>query len=269
MTKSDDELEKLEQELEDTRAALAQSEKMARLGNLVAGVAHEINTPIGSIHSNSDLMMRALEKLQKIVDDAPELSENRELGRVLDALTSIGTVNQTACQRIVAIVRSLKTFVRLEQRQCTRADIHEELETTLTLVRHELKNRITVVREFGELPQIECLANQVNQVFLNLLVNASQAIEGKGEIRIATRNLGDRVEIAFSDTGSGIRPEHLDQLFEPGFTTKDVGVGSGLGLAICYKIIEAHGGRIEVESELGRGTTFTIMLPVHAPDPPD
>ena len=148
MTKSDDELEKLEHELEDTRAALAQSEKMARLGNLVAGVAHEINTPIGSIHSNSDLMMRALEKLQKVVDDAPELSENRELGRILDALTSIGTVNQTACQRIVAIVRSLKTFVRLEDRQCTRADIHEELETTLTLVHHELKNRITVVREF-------------------------------------------------------------------------------------------------------------------------
>ena len=163
-------------------------------------------------------------------------------------------------------MRSLKTFVRLEERHCTRADIHEELETTLALVQHELKNRISVVREFGELPQIKCLPNQVNQVFLNLLVNVSQAIDGKGEIRIATRNLGDRVEIAFSDTGSGIRPDHLDQLFEPGFTTKEVGVGSGLGLAICYKIIEAHGDRIEVESELGRGTTFTVMLPVTAPD---
>ena len=181
MEPAESELKKLEQELEDTRAALAQSEKMARLSNLIAGVAHEINTPIGSIHSNSDLMVRALEKLQKIVDDTPLLSENRELGRILDALTSIGTVNQTACQRIVAIVRSLKTFVRLEERQCTRADIHEELETTLTLVHHELKNRVTVVRELSELPQIECLPNQFG--------SSSRCSRGSREIPVSSSRL--------------------------------------------------------------------------------
>jgi len=259
------ELEAIQQELAAAEAALVQSEKMASLGHLVAGVAHEINTPVGSIHANSDLMVRALEKLRKILDDAPELAGQKELTRILDALENIGRVNQTACQRIVSIVRSLKSFARLEEPECRQADIHEEIESALTLVHHELKNRIDIERDYGELPQVECFPNHLNQVFMNLLVNASQAIEGKGRIRIATESEDDNVHIVFEDSGSGIRPENLDKIFEPGFTTKDVEHGTGLGLSICCKIIRAHHGDIAVVSELGKGTTFTITLPVHAP----
>ncbi len=276
MTKPEDsELEAVKQKLERVEAALVQSEKMASLGNLVAGVAHEINTPVGSIHANSDLMVRALEKLRKIFDNAPELEGQdgqdgqhvkRELTRILDALENVGRVNQTACQRIVSIVRSLKSFARLEEPECRRADIHEEIDSALTLVHHELKTRIEVERDYGELPDVDCFPGPLNQVFMNLLVNAAQAIEGKGRIRITTRAEGDHVRIAFTDSGSGIRPENIDQVFEPGFTTKVVGDGTGLGLAICYKIIHAHHGDIKVESELGEGATFTITLPVRAPE---
>ncbi len=275
MKREDSELEAVKQQLEKAEAALVQSEKMASLGNLVAGVAHEINTPVGSIHANSDLMVRALEKLRKIFDNAPELEGQdgqdgqhvkRELTRILDALENVGRVNQTACQRIVSIVRSLKSFARLEEPECRRADMHEEIDSALTLVHHELKTRIEVERDYGELPDVDCFPGPLNQVFMNLLVNAAQAIEGKGRIRITTRAEGDHVRIAFTDSGSGIRPENIDQVFEPGFTTKGVGDGTGLGLAICYKIIPAHHGDIEVESELGEGATFTVTLPVRAPE---
>ena len=269
MTKpADTELEAVQQKLERVEAALVQSEKMASLGNLLAGVAHEINTPVGSISSNSDLLMRAVAKLRKLVDHAPELrgqDVQGKLTRILEALEGVSRVNETACERIVSIVRSLKSFSRLEEPTC-KASIHEEIEAALTLVHHELKTRIDVERDYGELPDVECVSGQLNQVFMNLLVNASQAIEGKGRIRITTRAEGDHVRIAFEDSGSGIRPENLDRVFEPGFTTKVAGDGTGLGLAICYKIIHAHHGNIEVESELGEGATFTVTLPVRAPE---
>ena len=262
MTKPEDaELQSIKQKLDRAEAALVHSEKMASLGNLVAGLAHEINTPVGSIHANSDLMVRALEKLRKILDDAPE----GELTRILDVLENVGRVNQTACQRIVSIVKSLKSFTRLRKPECRQADMHEEIDSALTLVHHELKTRIKVERDYGELPDIDCFAGHLSQVFMNLLVNAAQAIEGKGCIRITTRAEGDHVRIAFKDSGSGIRPENVDKVFEPGFTTKVVGDGTGLGLAICYKIIHAHHGDIKVDSRLGKGATFTITLPVRAP----
>jgi signal transduction histidine kinase len=240
---------------------------MASLGNLVAGVAHEINTPVGSINSNSDVMVRALEKLRHFLEEAPtEVRDNHELARTLSVLENIGKVNQTACDRIVRIVRSLRNFARLDESERKKVDIHEGLESTLTLVHHELKNRIEVARDYGDLPEIECSPNQLNQVFMNMLVNASQAIKGKGTITIRTHTEGDHVTIAFIDTGIGIRPENLDKIFDPGFTTKGVGVGSGLGLPICYKIVKEHGGRIDVESEFGRGTTFKVTLPIAEPE---
>lgn len=271
MSIRDPELTELEQtkvKLERAEAALVQSEKMASLGNLVAGVAHEINTPVGSIHSNSDLMVRALEKLRKILLDAPELAGGdvpAELTRILDALENVGRVNQTACQRIVSLVRSLKSFARLEEPQCRRADIHEEIEAALTLVQYELKHRIEIVRDYGELPSVECFPNQLNQVFMNLLVNASQAIEGEGRIRITTRRGGDEIRVTFQDSGCGIPPENIDRVLEPGFTTKAIGHGTGLGLSISDKIVRAHHGALTVSSEVGRGTTFTITLPINPP----
>ena len=131
-----------------------------------------------------------------------------------------------------------------------------------TLVRHEIKHTAEVFKDYGDIPQINCHPNQINQVFMNLLVNSAQAIEGKGEIHIRTFRQGDIVNVQFSDTGKGIPPANLSRIFDPGFTTKGVGVGTGLGLSICFKIVQDHGGRIDVESEVGKGSTFTIRLPV-------
>jgi len=260
------ELDEVKKQLRDTELALVQSEKMASLGNLVAGVAHEINTPVGSIYSNSDLMMKALAKLRKICEETDALADQRDLPRVLDALDNVGSVNQTACQRIVSIVKSLKTFARIEEPDCRRADLHQELENALTLVHHELKDRIVVEKDYGTLPEIECHPNHLNQVFMNLLVNACHAIDGKGRIRISTKQAGDSIQVRIQDSGRGIAPENVDRVFEYGFTTKGVGVGTGLGLPISCKIVHAHHGHIDVTSTEGEGTTFTITLPIDAPE---
>ena len=159
-------------------------------------------------------------------------------------------------------MRRLRSFARLDQAELKKADIHEGLEDTLALVHHELKHHIEVKRDYGALPPISCYPGKLNQVFLNLLNNARQAIRGKGEIGIRTFVRNDREHIAVSDTGSGISPEHLRKIFDPGFTTKGVGVGTGLGLSICYQIVQDHRGEILVESEPGKGTTFTVVLPM-------
>jgi len=262
------ELETTNRELRDTQAALVQSEKMASLGSLVAGVAHEINTPIGSINSNSDVTLRALEKLCKALDKAPpDVKEDPTLKNAVEVLQSVGKINKTACERIVKIVRSLRNFARLDEAERKPADLHEGLESTLTLVHHETKNRIEIVRDYGDIPEVDCFPDQLNQVFMNILVNAAHAIEGNGKITIRTRTDGENVTLGFTDTGKGISPQNLAKIFDPGFTTKGVGVGSGLGLPICYKIVKEHGGRIDVQSELGQGATFTVTLPSNAPEP--
>jgi two-component system NtrC family sensor kinase len=260
------------EELRDTQAQLVQSEKMAALGDLVAGVAHEINTPLGAIASNTDLVARSLAKIKEALADPTQ--PDRARGYVEKA-TGMAEVSRTACRRIDEIVRSLRNFARLDEAERKPADLHEGLDSTLTLLTHLTKNRITVHREYGALPQVLCYPNQLNQVFLNVLVNAAQAIEGPGEITIRTRfvpaadatgpaargSKGSAV-VEISDTGCGIPPGNLKRIFDPGFTTKGVGVGTGLGLAISYRIIANHQGRIEVESEVGKGTTFRIILPV-------
>lgn len=252
-------------ELRETQAQLVQSEKMAALGDLVAGVAHEINTPLGAVVSNNDLVARAMAKTKEVLGDPPQLDKARGF---VDRAANVAEASREAYKRIGEIVRSLRNFARLDEAERKPADLHEGIESTLTLAAHLMKNRITVHREYGQIPAIDCYANQLNQVFLNMLVNAAQAIEGPGEITIRTRTepgpgaAPERVVVEISDSGAGIKPEHLAKIFNPGFTTKGVGVGTGLGLAISYRIIQNHHGKIDVESEMGRGTTFRITLPV-------
>jgi len=236
---------------------LIQAEKMAVLGLLVAGVAHEINTPMGAIHSNNDIMSRAVNKIEKAVGPGAD----PEVARLLGILKDVCRNNEIATERIMHIVRSLKNFARLDEAERKYADIHEGIESTLMLLQYQLKMRIGIEKDFGDLPMIECHPNQLNQVFMNILVNSTQAIPNRGTIRIRTWKEDEVVKIAISDTGVGIPQEHLSKVFDPGFTTKGAGAGTGLGLSICYRIVRDHGGTIAVESSM-TGTTFTITLPV-------
>ena len=258
-----EELKKANQELRETQSQLVQSEKMASLGNLVAGIAHEINTPVGAINSMHDTLMRAVEKLKDTLASTfpKEYNENRAMQASLKVILDANRVITTGTERVTGIVRSLRRFARLDEAELKEVDIHEAIDNTLPLVHHDLKNRIEVVKEYGDIPPIVCYPSRLNQVFLNLLVNASHAIEGKGEIRIRTVLQEERVRVSIQDSGVGIPQENLDKVFDPGFTTKGVGVGTGLGLSICYQIVQDHLGEIQVESEVGEGTTFTVILP--------
>jgi signal transduction histidine kinase len=254
--------------LQTARKQLVLSEKMATLGQLIAGIAHEINTPVASINSNTDLFNRTFDRMKELLkaENMPEgVRKNRRLMRAFDTLEKLNKINATACDRIVPIVRSLRSFAHVDEMELQKTDIHEGLETSLVLVHHEIKNRIEVVREYGDIPECNCCLGRLNSVFINILVNAAQAIEGKGKIFIKTFQEGDTIKVQFTDTGKGIPPENLEKIFEDGFTTKPRGEGTGLGLAICHRIIEEHRGKIEVESEVGRGTTFTITLPIERP----
>ncbi len=259
------ELEAVNRQIREAQTQLIQSEKMASLGLLVAGIAHEINTPIGSINSNNDILIRSVSKMRDFLNcvQCPrEVRENPEVVKIMGIFEEINRNNRIACDRIMNIVRSLRNFARLDEAERKRVNIHEGIDSSLTLVHHQLKNRIQVVKEYGDLPEIECYPNQLNQVFMNILVNAEQAMPEKGTLTIKTLREDNSAKIIIRDTGVGISKENLSRIFDPGFTTKGVGVGTGLGLSICYKIIQDHHGKIEVESEGGKGTTFTITLPI-------
>lgn len=263
-------------ELRSTQAELVGSAKLATLGNLIAGVAHEINTPLGALHSNHDTIARALGRLQVILEDEvvdeDELEDVRRIVRAIDGVTA---TNNMAVDRMVKMVDSLRTFGRVDRSELDRVDLHEGLESTLAILSHEMKDRIAVERDYGTLPLVECYPNQVNQVFMNLIVNATQAIQGRGTITIRTRHEDDVATIAIADTGVGIPEENVARIFDPGFTTKGSRMGMGMGLLITSQIIDRHGGRVTVESEPGQGTVFTVHLPLRlppdesaSPDPP-
>ncbi len=258
-----DELAETNQELQATQTQLIQSEKMASLGNLVAGIAHEINTPVGAINSMHDTLIRAVDRLKETLETSfsQAYNENRAMQASLKVIGDANRVIATGTERVTGIVRSLRSFARLDEAELKEVDIHEGIDNTLMLVHHDVKSRIEVVKEYGDIPPIVCYPSRLNQVFLNLLVNASQAIEGEGEIRIRTYMEDEKVHIAIRDSGVGIPEENLGKVFDPGFTTKGVGVGTGLGLSICYQIVQDHRGEIEVESRVGEGTTFTVILP--------
>lgn len=251
-------LEKAYNELKQAQIKLVQQEKMASLGQLVAGVAHEINTPVGTINCNIDIS-------QRLVRDIEFQLENLNIEKVKDNLSKLSDINKIniiAIDRIVNIVKSLRSFARLDDTEFGEADIHVSIENSIVLLNNRIKDRIEVIREYGELPKVKCYVNEINQVFLNLLVNAVDAIPDKGVIWIKTYAEAGKVFIKIRDSGTGIKPEHLGKIFDPGFTTKGVGVGTGLGLSIVYNIIEKHKGEITVESEYGKGTEFTVELPV-------
>ena len=259
------ELQKAMHQLEVTQQKLIIQEKMASLGNLVAGVAHEINTPLGALISNNDIFIRSVKKMKILLTDLvspADAPKDPILAKLFASIENLNKVSKTASERIIKIVNSLRTFARLDQAEMDTVDIHEGIESTLTLVYHELKMRIEVHKDFGDLPPISCYPNQLNQVFINILVNASQSIEDKGDIYIKTYTKDKKAVIEIKDTGKGIPKENLNRIFDPGFTSKSKGIGTGLGLSIVYQIIEDHNGSIEVESEIGKGTMFRIILPI-------
>jgi signal transduction histidine kinase len=259
------ELEQANRELRETQAQLVQSSKMASLGMLAAGIAHEINTPLGTIQSNTDVERRAIGNIRDVLQDAAVAKKLRDDSRLNRAFVIFDQVNQVtleAARRVTKVVQSLSNFARLDQAELELVDLHEGLDSTLTLINHLLKDRIEVVKIYGELPKVRCYASQINQVFANLLTNAAQAIKGTGTITITTRQDGPYAMIEVADSGHGIKPEHLERIFDPGFTTKGVGVGVALGLSTTYRIVENHRGSIDVQSEPNKGATFTIRLPI-------
>ena len=235
-----EELDRALKELKETQIQLVQSEKMAALGHLVAGIAHEINTPIGVISSNNDLIKKCIVSLNH---------REEEVGKFGIIDNSLDIVSK-AVDRINKVIKSQD------------ADINEGILSTLELLNHEFKDRILVETNLGNLPKIKCHPNLLNQVFMNLLINSSQSIENNGKIFIASSVENNILLLTFKDNGKGIKKEYLSKIFDPGFTTKGVGVGTGLGLSICFKIIEKHCGSIEVKSREGEGTEFLIRIPV-------
>jgi len=240
-------------ELKNAETKLVHFEKMASLGRLVAGVAHEINNPVSFIATSVAPLRRRL----------AQASES-EVAAMLREAEDIADIMARGAERTVAIVKDLRSFSRLDEATRKLVDLHEGLEVTLRLLEPRWRDRITIHRDYGTLPLVECDPGQVNQVFMNVLANACDAIAGAGNIWIGTRHDGDEVTVTIRDDGHGIAADVVGRVFDPFFTTKDVGGGTGLGLAISHGIVSAHGGRIEVESAPGAGATFRIVLPAGA-----
>jgi signal transduction histidine kinase len=264
--------------LEAARHQAMQAEKMASIGQLAAGVAHEINNPIGFVLSNFRSLERymadifgviaAYEAAEPLLADGAELvnlrraKANAELDFVKEDVKQLLVESGDGLDRVKRIVQDLKDFSRVGENEWQTADLIRGLESTLNVVRNEIKYKAEVVKRYGPMPEIECMPSQLNQVFMNLLVNAAHAISERGTITIVAETVGDEVCITVTDTGSGIAPDVLGRIFDPFFTTKPVGQGTGLGLSLSYSIVRRHGGRIDVESEPGVGTTFRVWLPI-------
>jgi signal transduction histidine kinase len=258
-------LEKALKYLEDTQARLVQSEKVASLGRLVAGIAHELNNPVGAIRSVQETAGRALTKAREALGSMSGTSSHCE--DIEKKLAVVEQANRTIGEgslRIERIVQRLRSFARLDQAELQRINIHDSLDETISLLSHECCDRILITREYGDIPLVTCHAVHINQAILNIMTNAVEAISEKGEITVTTLTRDRKLYIRIRDTGVGIPAEDISRVFDPGFTTKGVGVGTGLGLAICYQVVADHHGEIRVESSPGRGSTFTIVLPVDA-----
>lgn len=281
LEKQNKELARSKAELERLQAQIVHSEKMASIGQLAAGVAHELNNPAGFIYGNMEILRTCaagLERLLSFYDNAPlpesltaqvkAIKEETDYEHSLEDLKSIITDCHSGAERIRDIVQNLRLFSRLDEAEFKKVNLHDGIESTIRLLSQFYNSgRITLERDYTDLPLVDCYAGQLNQVWMNLFINAAQAISSEGKVRVATRRENDMAIVSISDTGEGILPEHLKKIFDPFFTTKRVGEGTGLGLSITYGIIERHGGSINVESRPGEGTTFTVTLPIDANGP--
>jgi len=272
---ANDALQGAYRDLQATQAQLIQREKMASVGQLVAGVAHELNNPIGFVYSNVTTLEDFVKRLRGMLEVyrglplPPETREQvedewerRKVDYALRYLDSMTQGIREGAERARKIVRDLRVFARSQDDVWQLVDLHAEIESSLTLLNHLLKDRVTVHRKFGDLPSVECVRSSIDQVFLNLLANAAQAISGPGTIAIETRRDGGTAIVSIADSGPGIAPDIIDRIFDPFFTTKPVGEGTGLGLSISYEIVKKHGGEIRAESPAGGGAVFTVRLPI-------
>ena len=268
--------EELIRKLAEAHTQLLQSEKMASIGQLAAGIAHEINNPVGFVGSNIGSLQRYVDNLLRLLDAYEDAAvqlptDSRDRLAALRAEVDVAYLREDVhqliaesadgVQRVRQIVQDLKNFSRASATEMEVADIEAGLDSTLNVVWNELKYKAEVVKEYGHVPAVRCIPSQLNQVFMNLLVNAAHAITGRGRITVRTGADAGEVWVEVEDTGGGIPPEHLDRIFDPFFTTKPVGQGTGLGLSLSYQIVRKHDGRIEVRSEVGKGSVFRVVIP--------
>ncbi len=274
-TPKQSEQERLNAKLAQANRQLLQSEKLAAIGQLAAGVAHEINNPVGYVYSNLQSLGSYLDdifRLTDAIDSAASLNDLKAIKTNIDYtflkndLKDLLAESREGIERVKTIISAMKDFSHIEDEEFKLADLHRGIETTLNLVNNELKYKATVIKLFGEVPEVECISSQINQVIMNLLVNAAHAIEDFGEIIIRTLCDGDHVIVEVEDSGKGIAEENLHRIFEPFFTTKPVGKGTGLGLSLSFNIIQKHNGSITAErASSGEGACFRISLPLKQP----
>ncbi|MCK4622776.1 MAG: PAS domain S-box protein [Desulfuromonadales bacterium] len=278
MEEKNSELEEAYVQLKNSQLQILQQEKMASIGQLAAGVAHEINNPMGFITSNLTSLDRYFEKLSSYLeqleaglgqvenqarrDELKALKKKLKIAYLLEDIPELLSESSDGAARVRDIVQNLKSFSRIDQDGFNEVDVNDCLESTIKIAWNEIKYKATLERDFAPLPPLACYPQQLNQVFLNMLVNAAQAIEKQGVIRVRTRVENEKIQVAISDNGCGIPQESLSRIFEPFFTTKEAGKGTGLGMSISYDIIKKHRGEIQVASRVGQGTTFTISLPL-------
>ena len=250
--------------LQETRSQLIQSERMAALGHLVAGVAHEMNTPVGAVHGTHGTLVAATEKLTRSLEDDHDIriSETRRLSSILKAIADVGDVIRDSSERITGVVKRLRVFARLDEADLQSVDFNECVENTLAMFRFHLKPGIEIRTELADLPKVTCYPAKINQLCFQLLRNANRAIDESGEVVLRTEVQGEEISLSISDDGRGIPSAEMGRIFDPGYTGWDVKVGTGLGLAICFQVAQEHNGRIAAESVVGEGSTFTLRIPI-------